>query len=457
MPVGTASDWVWPHDQYDPVPAKNARRFRKILSFEPPQHSPLVRRIACLANGLYLRVGGPHRGAIKLRLPASEIAKLRAIPEGSGNILVGPHPGPFDSHLMFQVFAKAHAGPAVFLMAAEAYFSGTAPRRFTLNRLGVIPVARGRKNPEAVLCMSQLIASGWWGGIFPEGEVYFSREVMPMEYGAMRIAVEAALEVQRRAAEAEVNGGELRPIFLTPFSHVYFFEDRPETLHRAELALRELESHPMASIEHPSGDLPTRFRRMADQVLENKARQYGIPGDEWHHEDRFERTRRLQDAVLRRLEMQYIGHKEKGYARRRAMRVRMACFERLADNQLSPESRKQIDTDVLKTRELILMTPFSLAYREKYGDLEMWVEYIRRFRGALDMAPFKFGPQVVTLAFHDPIDVHPIATEYARLKSEESRRRYLYKETQSVREIIQAGVDRISLAYLPQSDVTPAT
>ncbi len=354
---------------------------------------------------------------------------------------------------MFQLFAKAHSGPAVFLMAAESYFDGTVLRRFALSRLGVIPVARGRKNPEAVSCMSDLIATGWWGGIFPEGEVYFSREVMPMEYGAVRIAVEAALEVQRRASEEGQHGGKVQPIFLTPFSHVYFFENRAKTMRRAELALAELESHPMASIERPSGDLPTRFRRMADRVLENKATEYGIPRSEWYHEDRFERTERLQDAVLKRLEMQYIGHKEKGYARRRAMRVRMACFERLADNQLSPESRKQIDNDVLKTRELILMTPFSLAYREKYDDLEMWVEYIRRFRVALGMDSFRFGPQVVIFAIYEPIDVHPIATEYSQIGSEESRQRYLYKQTQAVREIVQAGVDEISRSRSSLRDI----
>ncbi|MCP4304328.1 MAG: 1-acyl-sn-glycerol-3-phosphate acyltransferase, partial [bacterium] len=207
---------------------------------------------------------------------------MKAIPPGAGNILVGPHPGPLDPQLMFYLLGATHRGPAVFLMAAEVYFGGTALRRLALNRLGVIPVARGRKNPEAVRIMSELIASGWWGGIFPEGEVYFSRQVMPMEDGAIRIAVEAALEIQQETEEGGQGGSQLRPVFLTPFAHVYFFKHPKHALSRADKALRELESHPMIAIKSPRGDLPTRLRRAADRLLGNKADAYGIPREEWH-------------------------------------------------------------------------------------------------------------------------------------------------------------------------------
>jgi hypothetical protein len=125
------------------------------------------------------------------------------------------------------------------------------------------------------------------------------------------------------------------------------------------------------------------------------------------------------------------------------MDVRMACFERLANEPLSQQQRSNIEKDIQKTRELILMMPFTRAYRKKHGDLEMWVEYLRRFRSALNLRPFDFGKQEVTFKILQPIDMHPIAIEYNSLASEQDRRRLLYSVTESVREIIQTGVDDI--------------
>jgi 1-acyl-sn-glycerol-3-phosphate acyltransferase len=433
-PIQSASgDWSWPWDQYDSSPARRTGQFWKTLDFEAPRYSPLAWRIASAANRIFcLGFGGSAHGSITPILPESALAELRSIPQGAGNILVGPHPGPLDAHLMFHLLGAAHRGPAVFLMAAESYFGGTALRRSVLNRLGVIPVARGRKNPEAVRMMSELIASGWWGGIFPEGEVYFSRQVMPMEDGAIRIAIDAALDIQRMAEEEGQDSDLRRRVFLTPFAHVYFFKNPKQALRRAEKALRELEAHPMIAVSNPQGNLPTRLRRAADRLLENKADEYGVPREEWRDDDRFERTRKLQDAVLRRLEKDYLGQVGTGYVRRRASRVRMACFERLADSEIP---------------ELILMTPFNRAYRESHNDLEMWVEYLCRFRSALDMPPFNFGPQIVEFRVRTPIDVHPMATEYRSLASDDDRLRYLYRKTEVVRERVQAGVDDISRAH----------
>ncbi len=116
---GVSSDWIWPNDQYDPVPTRKTRKFRNMLSFEAPRHSRLARCIAYLANRLfYFRLGGSRHGAVTPILPQGELAKLRSIPQGSGNILVSPHPGPLDPQLIFHLVAAAHNGPAVFLMAA---------------------------------------------------------------------------------------------------------------------------------------------------------------------------------------------------------------------------------------------------------------------------------------------------------------------------------------------------
>src|SRR5439155_27320898 len=154
-----------------------------------------------------------------------------------------------------------------------------------LGLLGAIPVRRGKPNPEAIEYLTQRIARGGWGGIFPEGAIYISRRVMPMEYGAVRIAVEAALKVQSAARL----GGQPspRPIFMTPYAHVYFHTDREEMLRRMSEALREIEARPEIFGQGREGDLAGRLRNVARRILDSKARRYRIATDGWEALDLF--------------------------------------------------------------------------------------------------------------------------------------------------------------------------
>lgn len=438
----------WPYDEYSSGPPSEARHARDILTFRRPRSSPLFQRIAAWLNWvLYLRLGLMRYGSAKPIVARQELAKLKAIPTGAGNILVGPHPGPLDPNLMFYLATKAHEEPLAFLVAEEMYYGGTFLRRAALSQLGAMPVARGNKNPEAIRCMTEHLANGGWGGIFPEGELYFSREVMPMEYGALRIATEAALEIQH---DAERSGGtniSLRPILVTPFAYAYFFADPPMTLRRVVSALEELESRAEVFGEPRKGDVVGRLRAVADALLEHKAREYGIPSPEWQHPDRFVRAKKLRDAALERLETQYIGGVQEGFVRRRALKVRMVIYARLAQSQLSDAEREELQRDLQQTREIVLTVPFTRAYLNKYGDLEMWVEYLRRFRRVLQMASRDLGPQDVVFKILAPIDMHAVARHYRSLPSEDARLEYLFQKTEELRGTIQAGVNEICAAH----------
>ena len=106
--------------------------------------------------------------------------------------------------------------------------------------LGAIPVARGRSNPQAIEYVIRALCEGRWAGIYPEGEMYYSREVMPMEHGAVRIAISAALRIQEQARERGIARNRWRPVLITPFAHAYFFSNPSKSLQRIEAKLAEL-------------------------------------------------------------------------------------------------------------------------------------------------------------------------------------------------------------------------
>lgn len=401
-----------------------------------------LRNIAYVLNYLfYLKFGAFQYGSIRPILPERDSKKLKTIPSEAGNILVGPHPGNQDAHLLFHIFAKTRTDPVLFLMAAETYFGGTFLRRWMFDRLGVIPVRRGKSSPEIIQQMADGICRGWWGGVYPEGDVYYSREVMPMETGVFRIAVNAALIAQEKR---KINNSEkLRPVFITPFAHVYFLRNPNLSRKKLEEAVSELARITGISGDTQCGSFADRLRSISDLLLDEKAREYGIAPDKWQHPDRFSKISRLQNAVLEQIEIRYMGKPQSGFSRRRAMKVRRICLERLEDDSISDRSGKIIEEDIIKVRELILMTPFSQTYRKKYGDLEMWVEYMRRIRTALSMPKKNFGPEDVVFKIMEPIDVHPIAREYQELSGSDEKRKFLVRKTEELRKIIQTGVDEI--------------
>ncbi len=421
-------------DPYDPDPEKAAADL--ILTFKAPKPKPWLQRFLLAVNRTVFLPAFKH---VEVVLPPSEVDRLRAIPGHAGNMLVAPHPDSLDGPIMFHLYHVAGKVPAGFFVASDALQKSTGLYRALLSLLGAVPVRRGKPNPEAIEYLTRRIAEGGWGGIFPEGAIYISRRVMPMEYGAVRIAIEAALKVQ---AAARSSGPQaLRPIFITPYAHVYFHTDRQEMLRNMSQALHEIEALPDVFGQGRQGDLGGRLRDVAQRILESKARRYQIATDGWEALDLFERGERLQGRLLEQLEQKYRGGIGTGYARRRAMKVRMKIYERLAES--SPAPKAELREDMQKTLDVVALISFDRAYVSTYGDMEMWGEFLRRFRDSVGMAEGPFGRRRAVVRVLKSKEVHEPAKAYEALPDEESRRAFLFRLTEDLRNEIQAAVDEI--------------
>lgn len=454
--LSIGSPYGYACDEYDSRPARDQHKAQEVLTFSRPNPRPWVQRSAFIVNRVInLALGAFGMGRVKPVIPAQQIRKLRAIPAAAGNILVGPHPSTHDPFLMYHLYSVARRTPSGLLMASESFYRHGPLGRIFLRWLGAIPVARGRKNPQAIDYMTDRLAEGKWCGLFPEGEMCYSREVMPMEYGALRIAVEAALKVREQAKRERISRDHMTPVLITPFAHVYFFTNRKKTLLKTEKALEELEVRPEVFGRRQFGDLVHRLRAVADRLLEYKAKQYGVPKAIWDDPDRFERAKKLQKFVLENLEKKYRGHVYEGYERRRALKVRMDIFEMLRSKNLDDEQIESLEFDIQKTRDIVMTVPFSRDYLNRYGDLEMWVEYLRRFRSTLGMPESDLGPREVVFRIMPSIDVLEIAERYLELAAPEAQVEYLFDKTEELRSIIREGVEMISREHSTSERLAP--
>jgi 1-acyl-sn-glycerol-3-phosphate acyltransferase len=423
---------------YDRAPERT--KAEQILTFVEPRPVPWLQAVLLRLNRL---AALPWVSRVDVVLAPDDRARLLAIPKEAGLVMVAPHPDPIDGSVMLHLFDLVGRVPAGFLMASDALQQKPRLVKRLLRRLGAIPVVRGRSNAEAIGYLAERIAAGGWGQLFPEGAIYYSRQVMPMEYGAYKIAVDAALRAQAAAGSRGSDARPRRPILLAPAAHVYFHTDQRQLARNMERALRAVEARPEVFGRPQSGPLVDRLTAVAQRLLEAKAERHGVRLADGPNVDIFARGEQLQQTLLRQLETKYEGGVQDGYARRRAMKVRMSIYEQLKDPGLADREKAGLKDDIQRTLDVVALVPFNREYLTRFSDLEAWGEFLRRFRDALGLSSRHFGRRRAVVRMLPPQDVHPIATRYAAIPGEEGRRAYLFDLTETLRRDLQAAVDAI--------------
>jgi 1-acyl-sn-glycerol-3-phosphate acyltransferase len=428
------------YDQFDYKPATDADQAEKILKFTPPKPKKWVQKVMLSLNHLAL----PMVDKIKVKVDSAEIAKLKQLPKNAGVMMVGAHPDYADGKVMFELMGAVGQVPAGFFMASDVLAKKNFVVKRLLSWLGAIPIRRGKPNPEATDFLTNRIAQGGWGGVFPEGAIYFSRQVMPMEYGAVKMTVDAALLALE---ESEKTKKSPRPMFLQPFAHVYQHTSPEQMQALMEKRLGQIEALPHIFRRSQTGDIPTRIRSAARRILDSKVEEYGwqkeLMDPLWKSSDAFARGERLENKLMEDLETRYLGKVSEGYVRRRAMKVRMVIYEQLKQKDLPAEQVALLKKDIQKTMDAITLVSFSKAYMESYNDTEMWGEILRRLRDAVDLSDEAFGDRQATVKVLPPIDALPWAKHFKTLQTDDEKKQYLFDLTETLRQQIQEGIDQL--------------
>jgi hypothetical protein len=224
---------------------------------------------------------------------------------------------------------------------------------------------------------------------------------------------------------------------------VYFHTDARQMARNMERALQGVEARPEVFGRPQAGSLVERLKAVAQRILQVKAERYGVPLGDGRDVDIFARGELLQRTLLHQLEAKYEGGVQDGYARRRAMKVRMSIYERLKDPGLPATEKEALRQDIRRTLDVVALVPFNREYLTRFNALEAWGEFLRRFRDAVGLSARHFGRRRAVVRILPLQDAHPIATRYAAIPSDEGRRAYLFELTEALRRDLQAAVDAI--------------
>lgn len=107
---------------------------------------------------------------------------LDNLPKDGSFVLAGNHTSKLDPFLLM-----SSTNRCIHFLAKIELFTGY--KKYFFNGLGVIPVDRKRKNPEAMDASNKYLLDNKVIGIFPEGTINRTDDIiMPFKYGAVKMA-----------------------------------------------------------------------------------------------------------------------------------------------------------------------------------------------------------------------------------------------------------------------------
>jgi len=187
---------------------------------------------------------------------------LSAIREGDGVMLTPNHSHDSDPHVMMEV-AKRLDHQFYFMAAWQIFKGHRGIDGFVLQRMGAFSVDREGCDRRAIRQATELLISGNWLVVFPEGEIYHTNErLTPLREGVAFMAVTAQRDLDKAMSGHRV--------WVVPTCIAYKYDqDITPLLNDAVVAMEHrLMLRPKSDVT-----LPQRIVALGDVLLTTKEKE----------------------------------------------------------------------------------------------------------------------------------------------------------------------------------------
>jgi len=188
----------------------------EMSSFARKERSLIVGLLRGL-NACYVRMFHDLRVRTPCRLPRHGPA-----------IIVSNHISGLDPVLIQAVCPR----PIRWMMAREYYQQKSL--KWMLDQVGIIPVDRSGRDMAATRAALAALRDGYILGVFPEGKIETSRELLPFQNGIVLLATKSGAPIHPVYVEGSQRGKDMLPAYLFPQSVSLRF-GLPLTLDRSQV------------------------------------------------------------------------------------------------------------------------------------------------------------------------------------------------------------------------------
>ena len=116
------------------------------------------------------------------------IIGVENIPKDGAFVLAGNHTHIMDPLLLITSYKRS-----IHFLAKDELWK--FPKNIIFDNLGLIPVNRRQKDPNAMNSARDALKNGSVIGIFPEGTTLKSVELLPFKFGAVKMAVDTNVKI----------------------------------------------------------------------------------------------------------------------------------------------------------------------------------------------------------------------------------------------------------------------
>ena len=323
-------------------------------------------------NGVWRRVLSPLRKFYLKKFYAvasvelEGVAHLSCVREGDGVLLTPNHSHDSDPHVMMEVGKRLKR--QFYFMAAWQIFKGhRGIDGFVLQRMGAFSVDREGCDRRAMRQAIELMTSGRWLVVFPEGEIYHTNErLTPLREGVAFMAGTAQKDLEKEA--------EGRKVWIVPVGIRYnYLED---VTPRLEVAMDELEER----MKLKSGrklSLAKRIIRFGDAMLTVREKEQLGKGGEGELAGRL---KGLIGAILDRHEKTWLKKAEgDGSVSLRVKSLRQQLLEVWLDEKLEAEQRERAREALDDVQLVMQLYSYPGDYVLENPSVERMAETIEKF------------------------------------------------------------------------------
>jgi hypothetical protein len=292
--------------------------------------------------------------------------RLSVIGKDDGVLLTPNHSHDSDPHVMMEVGKRLDR--QLYFMAAWQIFKGHhGIDGFVLQRMGAFSVDREGCDRRAMRQAVDLMTSGRWLVVFPEGEIYHTNErLTPLREGVAFMAGTA-----QKALDKEAGG---RKVWIIPTAIRYTYVE--DVTPQLESAMTDLEER-MKLKSGKGSPLAQRIVRFGDAMLTLKEKeQLGKAQDG----DLASRLKTLISAILARHEAQWLRNAQSGESvSLRVKSLRQQLLEIWVDEKTPPERRAQAREALDDVQMVMQLYSYPGDYVLENPSVERMAETIEKF------------------------------------------------------------------------------
>jgi 1-acyl-sn-glycerol-3-phosphate acyltransferase len=325
------------------------------------------------------------------RIVELEIAGIehvqRALKDGAGVVITPNHSFHYDSYVVIEASHRVGT-PFQYLTAWQVFAMSKWHERLMLQWHGCFSINREGADMAAFKTAVEILRTSPHPlVIFPEGDIYHNNDrVTPFRDGAAAIAMAAAKKAER-------------PVVCIPCALKCFYLDDPTP------QLVELMSRLEATIHwRPRPDLPLdqRVYRFAEGMLGLKELEYLGQAQAGPIK---ERTARLADAVLARLQQRHKVPDKRGIIPERVKDVRRAVIKAIEQDGQSAEIKEQLAADMDDLFFVVQLYSYPGDYVAERQTIERIAETLDKFEEDVLRAeyPAVRGTRRAVLRFGEPL------------------------------------------------------